>query len=175
VLNVLNVVNVVAFQIGWFAAVLGAAHGAPWLGVLVVPLVLGLHLALSPDWRPELAIAASAGAIGFVFDTALVAMGVFSPVFFLLAAPLSPPWMVMLWINFSTTLNRSLGSLRGRYILAAILGAVGGPAAYYSGARLGAMTVLPTGAQLLVLAAAWAVAVPLLFRLSARIHEAFRS
>jgi hypothetical protein len=172
---VLNIVNAVAFQIGWFAAVLGAAHGAAWLGVVVVPLVVALHLTLSPDWRSELALALGAGAIGLVFDTALVSIGVFSPVFFLLPAPLSPPWMVMLWINFSTTLNRSLGSLQDRYLLAGLLGAVGGPAAYYSGARLGAMTSIPAGTQLLVLAAAWAVVVPFLYRLSARINESFGS
>ena len=58
-----KLINFLLFQIGWFAAVLGAAHGAPWLGVVVVPLVLGLHLALSPDWRPELAIAAGAASL----------------------------------------------------------------------------------------------------------------
>jgi len=33
------IVNLTAFQIGWFAAVLGAGRGMPWLGVVVVPLV----------------------------------------------------------------------------------------------------------------------------------------
>jgi hypothetical protein len=41
-----SVVNFVAFQIGWFAAVLGAGHDMPWLGVVIVPLVLLVNLAL---------------------------------------------------------------------------------------------------------------------------------
>ena len=51
--------------------------------------------------------------------------------------------MVMLWVNFAMTLNVSLGRLRGKYLLAGILGAFGGPMAYYGGAELGAMTALP--------------------------------
>ena len=109
----------------------------------------------------------------FLFDTILVAAGVFSPIQYLLPAPFSPPWMVMLWINFATTLNVSLGSLRDKYILAGILGAAGGPAAYYSGATLGAMTALPGAGDLAVLAIAWAAAVPLLCRMANLINDRF--
>ena len=76
-------------------------------------------------------------------------------------APFSPLWMVSLWINFATLLNVSLKWLHGRYALAAVLGALGGPAAYYSGARLGAMQNLPGIGSLLVLSLAWSVAVPI--------------
>jgi len=168
-----SLVNVIAFQIGWFAAVLGAGHGMPWLGMVVVPLVLGLHLLLSTDRRPEFMSALAAALTGFVFDTTLIWTGVFSPVFFLFPAPLSPPWMVMLWINFATTLNVSLRSLHGRYALAAVLGAVGGPMAYASGAKLGAMTRNFDVGSLTTLAVAWAAAVPFLFLVSARITSRF--
>jgi hypothetical protein len=69
-----KIVNFIAFQIAWFAAVLGAAHGMPWLGVVAVPLALALHLALSPDWRPELLLALVAAVVGFITDSALVAL-----------------------------------------------------------------------------------------------------
>lgn len=167
------IINIVAHQVGWFAAVLGVGNGMPWLGVAVIPLLLALHLALSPEWKPELALVLGAAMIGFIFDTVLVSTGVFSPVFYLLPAPLSPPWMVMLWINFAMTLNVSLGRLRGKYLLAAILGAFGGPMAYYGGAELGAMTVIPNANQLVVLGIAWACAVPLLYRLSAQTSRMF--
>ncbi len=39
-----TLVNFVAFQAGWFACVLSAANGRPWLGVLVVGLIVALHL-----------------------------------------------------------------------------------------------------------------------------------
>ena len=169
-----KLINVIAFQIGWFAAVLGAAHGMPWLGVVVVLLTLALHLALSPYWRPEFFLAVAAAIMGFLFDTALVSAGVFSPVFYLLPSPFSPLWMVMLWVNFATTLNVSLGGLRGKYTLEAILGATGGPIAYYSGAKLGAMTAIPAATELMILGLAWAAAVPALFLIAVHINRQFK-
>jgi hypothetical protein len=160
-----KVINVVAFQIGWFAAVLGAAGGMPWLGVVVVPVVVGVHLALSPDWRPQLLLALSAAVLGFMVDTVLIAAGRFSPVPYLLPSYLSPPWMVLLWVNFATTLNVSMGWLRGRSLLAAFFGAVGGPLAYASGARLGAMLHSPGIENLVFVGLAWAMALPLLYRM----------
>jgi hypothetical protein len=60
-----------------------------------------------------------------------------------------------------------LAWLRGRYVLDALLGAAGGPLAYYLGARLGAIAFPdPPGLGLAIVAAAWALAVPLLLRLS---------
>jgi hypothetical protein len=162
-------INVLSFQVGWFAAVLGVAHNMPWLSVVIVPLTLLLHLAMAPEWQSELLLALGAAVTGFVFDTVLISAGVYSPVPFLFPPHLSPPWMVLLWVNFSTTLNVSLGFLRGRYLLSTVFGAIGGPMAYYSGARLGAMTVIPATVNLMILGIAWAVAVPFLVFLSSKI------
>ena len=158
-----KVINFIVFQAAWFAAVLGAANGMPWLGVVAVPLALALHLALSPAWRPELLLALAAAAMGFMFDSILMAAGMFSPVPYLLPSPFSSLWMVMLWVNLATTMNVSMGWLRGRYALGLVFGAIGGPLAYYSGAKLGAMTRLPDAGGLVGIGIAWAVALPLLY------------
>ena len=49
--------------------------------------------------------------------------------------------MVALWAAFATTLNVSLRALRQRYLLSAVLAAVGAPLAYYAGARAGRTAV----------------------------------
>jgi len=164
-------INFIMFQAAWFAAVLGAAHGMPWLGVIAVPLALALHLALSRDWRPELLLAFTAAVMGFLADSVLIATGVFSPVPYLFPPPFSSLWMVMLWVNLAATLNASMAWLRGRYALAAVFGAVGGPLAYYSGAKLGAMTRLPDPGGLLGIGIAWAIALPLLYRVALLIND----
>jgi hypothetical protein len=141
--------------------------------MIVVPLVLLIHIALSMNRKGEVMLILAAGAAGFLMDTFLVSIGVFSPVPYLFPLPFSPPWMVLLWMNFAATLNFSLQGLHGRYLLAAVLGSIGGPAAYYSGAKLGAMTSIPDTGDLLVLAAAWAAAVPALFWIAARMNEKY--
>ncbi len=152
---------------------LGAGYGMPWFGVIAVPIILAFHVALSPHRKAEVLLLLSAGAAGFFIDTALVMTGVFTPVQYLLPSPLSPPWMVLLWMDFATALNVSLKKLHGRYILSAALGAVGGPSAYYSGAKLGATTSIPGATDLLILSAVWAAAVPALFWIAARINKTY--
>jgi hypothetical protein len=155
-------VNVALFQAAWFAAVLGAARGMPWLGPLAMLPTLAVHLLLQEDRQAEVKLLLAAGVLGFIFDTAFVAGGVFTPLQHLFPRPLSPPWMVCLWLNFAATLNVSMAWLRGRYLLALLFGAIGGPLAYYSGARLGATEALPTTAGMLLLAIGWGAMTPLL-------------
>ena len=157
-----KIINLTLFQAAWFAAVLGAAGGAPWLGPLVMVPVLAVHLSLTDDRQGELKLLLAAGVLGFLYDTALVTAGVFSPLRHLVPHPFSPPWMVGLWMNFAATLNVSMVWLRGRYLLAAVFGAIGGPLAYYSGAKLGATEALPSLNGMLVLAVGWGVMTPLL-------------
>ena len=157
-----KIINLTLFQTAWFAAVLGAANGVPWLGPLVMVPVLAVHLSLTDDRQGELKLLLAAGVLGFLYDTALVTAGVFSPLRHLVPHPFSPLWMVGLWMNFAATLNVSMAWLRGRYLLAAVFGAIGGPLAYYSGAKLGATEALPSLNGMLVLAVGWGVMTPLL-------------
>jgi len=161
-----KVINVALFQAAWFAAVLGAARGMLWLGPLVMIPVIAIHLALQAERRGETRLLLTAGLLGFVFDTAFVSSGVFTPIQHLFPRPFSPPWMVCLWLNFAATLNVSMAWLRGRYLLAAAFGAIGGPLAYYSGGKLGATETLPTMTGMLLLAIGWGAMTPLLVRLA---------
>jgi len=158
--------NAALFQVAWFAAVLGAAWEKAWLGPLVLLPVLAVNLLMATDRRGELQLWAVAGVLGLLFDTALIAAGVFAPRRELFPHPFSPPWMIGLWLNFAATLNQSLGWLHGRPLLAALFGAVGGPLAYYGGARLGATEALPGVAGMVLLAIGWGVMTPLLFKLA---------
>jgi hypothetical protein len=163
-----KLVNVVFFQIAWFAAVLGAARGLLWLGPIVMIPILAIHMALQQNRQGELKLLMAAGVLGFLFDTVFVAGGVFTPLQHLFPRPFSPPWMVCLWLNFAATLNVSMAWLSGRYLLAAAFGAIGGPLAYYSGASLGAAEALPTTNGMLLLAVGWGLITPLLVWLA---HE----
>jgi hypothetical protein len=168
----LTLINTIAFQLGWFACVLGAARGNSWFGPAIVALSLVFHLVLARNTLTEMRLFVCAGVLGFLLDSAQAAAGTFS--FTTTGAVaggsppwLSPPWMVALWPNFATTLHTSLGWLTGRYGLAALLGAVGGPLSYYAGARLGVLSfpkaLFPS---LCVVGIVWAIAMPALLRLA---------
>jgi len=166
-------VNLVAFQGGWFACVLGAANGRYLLGPAVVAAGVALHLALSEDRRGQAILLAAAAVLGLLVETALSAIGATAPARDAIPFPLPPLWLIALWPNFGAALPVSLRFLRGRTALSAVLGAVAGPGAYYGGARLGALTFPGgDGLGLALLAVVWAVSVPLLVWLSERVEGA---
>jgi hypothetical protein len=167
-------VNFVAFQLGWFACVIGAAKGLPWVGVLVVLAVIALHLARVRRPVPELRLVGLAMALGLLVDSLLLATGWLSyPAGLWLPGPwgsyLAPYWIVAMWALFATTLNVSMGWLRGRPWLAVLMGAVGGPLSYLGGEELGAIELTEPVAAMAALAVAWAVAMPLLMKAAERL------
>ncbi len=159
--------NVIAFQIGWFACVLGAAHQLPLIGPVLALIILSVHLYAASDPAAEARLVLAAVAIGLVFDPVLVVSGMlrFASGAYLQGA--LAPWMLAMWMLFAMTLNLSLRWLKTRPWLAAALGAVGGPMAYLGGERLGAIT-LHTGAAVAVIGAGWAGAMWLLVALARR-------
>ncbi len=129
--------NIAAVQLGWFACVLGGANGLALTGTLTVMVVVGMHLALARRPGPEALLIAVAATIGLAWDSMLVALGLMSYPSGSFAPGLAPHWIVAMWALFATSLNLSMSWLKGRPRLAALFGAVGGPLAYLSGARLG--------------------------------------
>lgn len=166
------VMNVLLSQIAWFGAVLAAARGLPWLGVIAVIGVVAWHLARARQPAREIGLVALALAIGAVFETLLVQAGFLRFDGGALLAGTAPVWMVALWANFATTLNVSLRALRSRLLAAALLGAVGAPLAYVGGQKLGAVQFLEPGSAVAAIAAGWALLTPVLF-LAARRFDGF--
>jgi len=167
-----TVLNYLALQAGWFACVLGAAHGRAWLGPLVVAVLVGLHLALHPHRRREALVVLCVAPLGTAVDSAQQALGWIryagEPLLGL--APLAPAWIAALWVLFPITFHSSLGWLRRRPVLAALFGAVGGPLGYLGGEGLGALTIgADRWPSLAGLALAWGLAMPVLLGLAERL------
>lgn len=161
-------INLAASEAGWFACVSGAANGMPWLGPLVVLGLILFHLRLSKRPGPEIRLILSVVLIGLVADSLLVATGLVSYPTGTWLEGFAPYWILAMWALFATTLNVTFKWLRGRYVLAAVLGAIGGPLAYLAGKELGAITFDEQTLALCALAVIWAVAMPLLMKLSVR-------
>jgi len=160
-------INIVGVNIGWFACVLAASHDLHVLAPTVVAGLFAVHVALHRPAKCEALLAGTAAVVGFGFDSVLMAAGVYEARRWLLPAPLATVWLVSLWINFALVLNVALRALQGRWILAAAIGAIGGPVAYLSAERLGAVTLAsPWWYGLLPLALAWGLVVPALLRLA---------
>lgn len=159
--------NFLAFQLGWFGCVLGAAHDHPWLGPLVVLAIVLLHLFLSRRPMHELRLIAAAMMLGLVIDSLLLASGWLQYPNGAWITGFAPYWIIAMWALFATTLNVSMRWIRGRTGLAVLLGSIGGPLSYLAGQKLGAISFIEPNYALLALAAAWGLAMPLLAALAA--------
>ena len=145
-----NLYNYAAYQLAWFAVVLGAAHGFALAGAAVALLVAAVHLSLRCN-ALEFKLIGLAGLIGILIDSTLAMTG---QVRFAASWPqdLAPFWMLSLWIVFATTLNHSLRWLMHRPVAAALAGALGGPIAYLGAAKIGALVIATPAATLPLIA-----------------------
>jgi hypothetical protein len=156
--------NYAGFQAGWFACVAGAGKGLFWLGPAAAVLLLGAHLAASPDPRGELRRVALVAAFGLLLEALALRLGLHA-----YAGGFLPAWVAALWLLFAATLGSSLAWLEGRPLLAAVLGAAAGPLSFRAGIGLGAGAFLGSpAAGSLVLSALWALALPGAYAVSRR-------
>ncbi len=155
-------------QAGWFACVLGAAHGWQWAGVALTLALVALHVLTSRRPIEELKLIACVVVIGGVWDSGMVFFG-------LLAYPgssailsLVPVWILALWALFAAQFNTTYQWLKTRLLAAAVLGAVAGPLSFRAGAALGAVRFVKPLPAAVTIAAGWACILPLIVLLSRR-------
>lgn len=172
--TVSSIANLVLYQIGWFACVLGAANGWGAGGAIVAVVLAAVHLALSgrPDREWPLLLAAMAA--GLVVDTIHAGVGVLDFRGHAAGAP-APLWILGLWLQFGTVLHFSMRWLSKRYLLASILGLIGGPMSFLAGERLGAAAFgEPRALSLAVLGISWSIALPALVAFADRLTDGLK-
>ncbi len=160
-----NILYAVLWQLAWFAGVIYAGKGLPWVGVVAtIPVIV---VAGWGRWPRALAVMAVSFAVGVAVDAALGFSGVSKYPGGMFDGRLSPPWMWVLWLQLGLALDLSLAWLRPRPWLAVLFGLLGSPGAYLGGVAFGAMFA-PQGKLALGIAVglAFAIAVPLLIRLT---------
>lgn len=162
------ILNFGMFKVGWLSSVVGGAKQLPWLGPLAMFVIVAFHLYRAREPERELVLVLVCGFIGAMFDSVLVALGWVTYPSGLLVDSMAPYWIISMWMLFATTLNVSLRWLKGRYLLAAVLGFIAGPGAYYGGQKLGGIVFLDEQAALVSLAVGWGLIMPALVALAER-------
>jgi hypothetical protein len=123
-------INVILYQLIWFLCVLGGNKGA----VAALPLLL-VHLVTSRTKGADLKMMGFMLFLGLIVDSTLHQVGFFT--FTNTGFPI-PLWLMVIWLGLAITPHHSLAWLKYRPLLSAVFGALGGPVAYWAGARLGA-------------------------------------
>ena len=157
-----TLINFASFQAGWFSCVIAASNGLPWLGLLVVCLIVTLHVWTADRSSDELQLLTLCVVIGLVFDSLLVSSGWVRYPSGMLFSGIAPYWILAMWALFATTINYSMSWLKHSLLLASVMGAVFGPLSYLAGERLGAIELVDPRSSMVALAIIWAVVMPTL-------------
>ena len=153
-------INYMLYNVGWFACVLGGN----FLAVPVTAGILYLHFNHVAEHRQEIYYIILVALIGLLVDNCIFALGALSNA---IGTGYPPLWMLCIWVLFASLFNHSLAWLRGRYLLASMLGFIAGPMAYWSGAKLSDVSLAePHIHSLLVIGSFWALAMPMVLALT---------
>jgi hypothetical protein len=154
--------NLVLFKLGWLACVMLAADGQPLLATAAVAVVATIHLVGVPVAVKEALLLMAAALIGLAWESLMVATGLLSYPGYGTNGVMAPYWIVAMWVLFATTINHGLRWVKRDWGVAALAGLVGGPLAFFGGAKLGAVEFSHTLTALAVIGAGWAVLLPVL-------------
>ena len=119
------------FQAAWFGCVL-LPHPADiaWGAALLAAHLI--FIGEKNEWKPTALCALTGAAVDSLWGAAgVLRFGAES-----FPPGVAPLWLVLLWAHFGATLRHSLAWLEKSVPLAATLGAVAGPLAYFGGAAL---------------------------------------
>ena len=158
------ILDIVGFQLTWWAAALGAANGRWEPGAAVGALVVLAQVVASKPRGATIAAVVAAGAIGLVAETALMASGLVRYQAVWPAAWLAPVWLIALWMVFGTCIGATARMLGERPLMkGALLGALVAPPTYWAGERFAALSFAqPVWLPLIATAFVWAIATPLM-------------
>ena len=156
--------NIIIFNLLWVGLVLGRES----LIHLTLPILLIYLACLLRIGDLKVHQILLPAIIGITVDSSLTFFGIF---IFPDSSLIIPFWLIVLWINFSTTITLSLSFIGKNKLVAFGLGATALPFNYTVGERLGAVTFgEPYLFSILTLALVWSVSFPILFMVS---HENF--
>ena len=160
-----KIINIIGFYVIWWSCMLGASNDLPYLGPMVMVVLLIAHRFLFVRNIKEIYLVLIVGIVGTVVDSLMFLSGSF--VYqgsYSSEISIAPLWITAMWAGFAATVNHSMVFFKDRWLLMAIAGAVFGPAAYFTGESLGAIRFdLSPVLSGLIIGIVWAISMPMIF------------
>ena len=152
----------------------GMMFNLAWLGIVMTHSVvyapffaafhLVIHFVVMGKGLPEMRVIAVITVLGCLLDLLLFRLGVFKGAGLSVLPPL---WLACLWPVLASTLLHAFATLRGRYFLSALFGAIGGAASYTAGMRLTEVSFGSAVYGPMIIGLLWAALFPALLELAA--------
>lgn len=162
-----QILGTMIFMIGVFACYQGALAQMPWVGLLVVGVILVIDLLINrKQVASKLKLIALVGLAGFLIETLMIAIHVYSvsPTSkWLLSPPWVPVWILALWLNFGIRVPAYLPFFRGKHLINILVGFVFAFFIFNSASSLHLINLNFSFWSIIICGTAWAILVPLIY------------
>lgn len=119
-------IQLLNFNLGWWAVAWAAAEGHVWLSLMVLPVSGLIHLWETPNRPAELTFYFVSAIFGFLVDSLLLHLNLFT----LSTGSLwTPPWLVAMWVLLAFTME-SFKAFENRPEWLWVIGGLTGPLTY---------------------------------------------
>lgn len=140
--------NLLIFQLIWFLSISGENQF-----IHVSIFLISIHFFLSENREADIKMIIFLVPIGIFLDAALTYLEVLR---FTSQSYFIPSWLIVIWMAIATLPHNGLAWLKGKYVLATLLGCIGGPLAYSAGVIFGVASFpLGTLPTICILALLW--------------------
>tara|TARA_B100000965_G_scaffold124876_1_gene103594 strand:+ start:1384 stop:1902 length:519 start_codon:yes stop_codon:yes gene_type:complete len=160
-----KIINIIGFYVIWWSCMLGASNDLPYLGPMVMVVLLIAHRFLFVRNIKEIYLVLIVGSVGTVVDSLMFLSGSF-----IYSGPytdglhIAPLWITAMWAAFAATVNHSMMFFKDKWLVMIVAGAIFGPAAYFTGESLGAIRFyLSPMLSAIVIGIVWAISMPGIF------------
>ena len=171
----MNLINILGFQIGWWLCALGAKNSLDYIGPIYMLVFVALHLVCFSKKYSEFILIIIGMILGLVVDSSFKYFNIIDYLSMNIESIFAPAWIVAMWAGFCATLNHSLSWLKNRLFASFILGAVFGPLSYIAGLNMDIIYFIssPVTASI-ILAITWGISIPFLFWINDKLHDVLK-
>ncbi len=163
-INYIKIYDIIGFKICWLLCAFCSVWGNPYLGPIATIVFILLHLFIVKFNKRDIKIVGIAIICGLIIDSLFSIFGFIEyKGGILIVYNLAPLWILSMWAGFSLTMLYALDSIKTRYFISFLFGFIGGPLSYSAGVKIGSLSIT-TNFTYVLLAIAWGLVVPLLFK-----------
>ena len=172
--KLIKIINAAFFYLIWWGSILGIKLDLHYLGPMLAAVFILVHLNMISKVKKEARLILYCGVLALIVESLHLYSGLLSYEGYLLSSSILPPlWIICIWMVLGATLNHSMFSLKGKWLMMAFCGGIFGPVCYYGAMRAGILNFhYSTQTSLLILATACAIYFPWMYYINKQIYRA---
>ncbi len=136
-----KIINAVLFYIIWWGTIISIIYNLYYMPIVITLIITFLHFTFFSKNRYEIIFIIYCMLITIIYEGIYLNTGIIKYTGYLFDNNLFPPlWTICMWVSLGITINHSMYSLKDKWIIIGLCGAIFGPLGYFSLMKLNLLT-----------------------------------